>query len=120
VVSKKARVREEVVIQKDATTRKETIRDTVRRTDVDVQQKSGAKISDDYTVDFERDFKTRYASEKGATYKTYAPAYEYGYRIAGDQRYRGKSWNDVEDTLKTDYLRNNPTSKWDQVKGAVR
>jgi uncharacterized protein (TIGR02271 family) len=120
VVSKKARVREEVVIQKDATSRTETIRDTVRRTDVHVEQESGEKLSNDSQVDFERDFKTRYASERGATYKNYAPAYEYGYRVAGDQKYRGKTWEDVEDTLKTDYLRNNPTSKWDQVKGAVR
>ena len=120
VVSKKARVREEVVIQKDATIRKETIRDTVRRTNVEVEQEGGKNVSHEYAADFERDFKTRYASETGATYKSYAPAYEYGYRMAGDQKYRGKSWDDIQDTLKTDYLRNNPTSKWDQVKGAVR
>jgi uncharacterized protein (TIGR02271 family) len=120
VVSKKARVREEVVIKKDATTRKKTIRDKVRRTDVEVEQKSGEKVSDDYTADFKRDFKSRYASEIGAAYKSYAPAYEYGYRMAGDKKYRGKSWDDIQDTLRTDYLRNNPTSKWDQVQGAVR
>ncbi|MEJ7708350.1 MAG: YsnF/AvaK domain-containing protein [Pyrinomonadaceae bacterium] len=38
VVSKQARVVEEVVVGKDVTQREETVRDTVRRTDVDVEQ----------------------------------------------------------------------------------
>lgn len=38
VVSKQARVVEEVVVGKDATERDETVRDTVRRTDVEVEQ----------------------------------------------------------------------------------
>ena len=38
VVSKQARVVEEVVVGKEATERTETVRDTVRRTDVDVEQ----------------------------------------------------------------------------------
>jgi len=118
VVSKEARVREEVVIGKEADTRTETIRDTVRRTDVNVEQvNSGTR---EYDTDFERDFRTQYASTPGARYENYAPAYQYGYTSAGDARYRGKNWSDVEDTLRTDYLRNNPNSKWDQVKGAVR
>jgi uncharacterized protein (TIGR02271 family) len=38
VVSKEARVKEEVVIGKEATERTETIRDTVKRTDVDIEK----------------------------------------------------------------------------------
>jgi len=38
VVAKQARVVEEVVVNKEATQHTETIRDTVRRTDVDVQE----------------------------------------------------------------------------------
>lgn len=38
VVSKQARVVEEVVVGKDVTEREQTVRDTVRRTDVDVEQ----------------------------------------------------------------------------------
>jgi len=38
VVSKQARVVGEVVVSKDTTERQETVRDTVRRTDVDVEQ----------------------------------------------------------------------------------
>ena len=38
VVRKKARVREEVVVGKETTQRTETIRDTVRRTEVEVER----------------------------------------------------------------------------------
>lgn len=41
VVSKEARVVEEVVVHKEAQERTETVRDTVRRTDVDVEQVPG-------------------------------------------------------------------------------
>ena len=41
VVQKEARVVEEVVVNKDVRERQETIEDTVRRTDVDVQEASG-------------------------------------------------------------------------------
>lgn len=43
VVSKQAKVVEEIVVKKDAETRQETIRDTVKRTDVDVKQLDGEK-----------------------------------------------------------------------------
>jgi uncharacterized protein (TIGR02271 family) len=47
VVSKQARVVEEVVVGKEATERTETVRDTVRRTDVDVQQVNDDARRDD-------------------------------------------------------------------------
>ena len=49
VVQKDARVVEEVVINKDVQQRTETVEDTVRRTDVDVQQMSGDTRSTGYT-----------------------------------------------------------------------
>ena len=41
VVSKEARVREEVVVRKEAEERTETVRDTVRRTEVEIQDEKG-------------------------------------------------------------------------------
>ena len=43
VISKQARVREEVVIRKDATEHSETIRDTVRREDVEITRDDGER-----------------------------------------------------------------------------
>ena len=42
VVSKTAQVREEVVVRKEATERTETIRDTVRREDVEITKEPGS------------------------------------------------------------------------------
>jgi uncharacterized protein (TIGR02271 family) len=41
VVSKEARIREEVVVRKEAEERTETVRDTVRRTEVEIQDEKG-------------------------------------------------------------------------------
>jgi uncharacterized protein (TIGR02271 family) len=45
VVSKETRVIEEVVIGKEITERTETVRDTVRRTDVEVDQVNNADVN---------------------------------------------------------------------------
>jgi uncharacterized protein (TIGR02271 family) len=136
VVNKRARVVEEVVVGKEARTRTETVRDTVRKQEVDVEQLgttgrtgtsgrmndtryAGASGSENYDDDFRSDYTTNLA-QYGGSYSDYEPAYQYGYRMANDNRYRGRNFEDVEDTLKTDYLRNNPNSTWDRMRGAVR
>jgi hypothetical protein len=101
---------------KKTTHRTERVRDNVRRTQVDVEQLNQGT---DYSADFRRDWQNRYETS-GEAYETYQPAYEYGYRSASAPRYRGKNWSDVEETLRTDYMRNNPNSSWDRMKGAVR
>jgi uncharacterized protein (TIGR02271 family) len=45
VISKTAQVREEVVVRKDATERTETVRDTVRREDVEITKEPGVERS---------------------------------------------------------------------------
>lgn len=127
VFTKAARVVEEVVVGKDVNERTETIRDTVRRTQVDVEPIAGQNARStttdvnraDYDSDFRRDYETRY-SNSGEPYENYAPAYQFGSRYASDPDYRGKSFEDSEERLKTEYLRNNPNSAWDRAKGAVR
>jgi uncharacterized protein (TIGR02271 family) len=51
VVSKEARVVEEVVVRKEAEQRTETISDTVRRTEVDVEDERGTGVSGTGTTD---------------------------------------------------------------------
>jgi len=57
VVSKEARVREELVINKDVSSRTKTISDTVRRTEVDVEDERGTVVSrsNDLDEDIDRD-----------------------------------------------------------------
>jgi uncharacterized protein (TIGR02271 family) len=51
VVSKEARVVEEVVVRKEADQRTETISDTVRKTEVDVEDERGTRVSGTGTSD---------------------------------------------------------------------
>jgi uncharacterized protein (TIGR02271 family) len=120
VVSKQARVVEEVRISKDATERRETVRDTVRRTEVNVEnagQETTATAN--YDDEFRRDFQTRYAST-GGNYEDYAPAYQYGFQAASDTRYQGRNWDEVESDVRSDYGRRYPNSAWDRVKDSIR
>jgi hypothetical protein len=73
-----------------------------------------------YDDEFRRDFETRFGKQKDTKYETYGPAYQYGYRMASDERYREKRWDEVESTLRADYERTNAGSKWEQFKDAVR
>jgi uncharacterized protein (TIGR02271 family) len=124
VVTKQARVVEEVRVGKEATERSETVRDTVRRTEVNVENLKEANTgragyTDDFDIDFRRNFDTNYAST-GATYDTYAPAYRYGYEMANDPRYRGKDFSAVESDLRSDYGQRYPNSTWERMKDSIR
>jgi uncharacterized protein (TIGR02271 family) len=72
----------------------------------------------DLSTDYRKNFETTYGSDRD--FDSMRPAYEYGSRYANDSRYKGKSWNDVERDLRTDYERQYPNSTWDEVKNAVR
>jgi uncharacterized protein (TIGR02271 family) len=126
VISKTRRVVEEVIVGKESNERTETIRDNIRKTDVKVeplqsetQQTQTSSIPTECSLDFQNNFRTQYGST-GAAYPEYRGSYEYGYRMAGDPRYKGKKFEDIEQTLRTDYMRQNPNSSWDRMKGAIR
>ena len=124
VFSKTARVVEEVVVGKDVSERTETVRDTVRHTQVDIEPITGQTAGStgtagDWDSDFRSNYQTQYVTT-GDPYEYYAPAYEFGSRYGNDPEYSGRSFEDAEERLRTDYLRNNPNSAWDRVRGAVR
>jgi uncharacterized protein (TIGR02271 family) len=132
VVAKQARVVEEVRVGKEVSQRSETVRDTVRRTEVDVEPITGTTGTatsgtgatttgtayDD--TDFRNDFQTRYGSTPGASYDTYSPAYRYGYEAASDPRYKGKDFSEIESDLRSDYGRRYPNSTWEKMKDSIR
>ncbi len=121
VVEKRARVVEEVVIKKDSTDRTETVRDTVRKTQVDVEQTGGTAKSGKTSFDaspFRTDYQTKYANS-GKTFEQYQPAYQYGYTLANDARYTGRNWNDIEADARTSWTQNNKGSAWEDFKDAV-
>jgi hypothetical protein len=123
VVAKQARVVEEVIVGKEATQRTETVQDTVRHTEVDVEQLprmgAGGRSYDTYANDFRTDWQNSYGS-LGGRYEDYEPSYRYGYELAGNPQYRGKSWNAVESDIQRDWTSRYPQNAWDRFKNSIR
>lgn len=122
VVNKQARVVEEVVVGKEVDQRTETVRETVKRTDVDVEQMpAGARTQatsfESFDTDFRSNFTTTYGT-RGQTYERYVPAYRYGYTLATDERYRGRDWAAIEADARRSW--NTSQGPWEDFKDAVR
>jgi len=121
VVQKQARVIEEVVIGKQANERTETVRDTVRRTEVQVEnmgqgQQSNTSNFDMYNKDFQTHWKTNFG-DRGYTYEQYSPAYRYGYSLGSDKTYT--DWNKSESQIRQNWEQKNPGT-WEDFKDAIR
>jgi hypothetical protein len=86
--------------------RTETVRDTVRRTEVEVDP-VGAEATREargfatYETDFRHHYTTA-AGGRGQDYEHWAPAYRYGYTLAGDPRYAGRDWPAIEADARRD------------------
>ncbi|HEY8608661.1 MAG TPA: YsnF/AvaK domain-containing protein [Noviherbaspirillum sp.] len=129
VVSKTARVVEEVVVGKEVTQETANINDTVRRTDVEVEQlgASGAgrnrDFSDTMAVSDDSDYRTHWQNAYGTTggrYEDYDAAYRHGSTMAGSERFQNYRWEDAEPEMRRSWESSHPESTWDKVKDAVR
>jgi len=59
----------------------------------------------------------------GTSYDELAPAYRYGTEMRSSTKYRDRSWDDVENDLRTDWdtrYGTNGASTWEKMKAAVR
>jgi len=119
---------EEVIVQKDVEQRTETIRDTVRRSDVKVEplgshpgQHAGERRSELLSFeqcdpDYRTNFKTAFPGGD-YTYDQVRPAYHYGHDWAsqgGD-----KDWNGIEREARTHWEAKNPGT-WERFKDSIR
>lgn len=94
VVAKQARVVEEVALSKQVESHTETVRDTVRETDVEVERVE--------------------ADER------YRPAYDLADELSSNAAYRGREWTQVEPEARRSFETRHPGSKWDEVKDVVK
>jgi len=114
VVAKKAKVVEEVVVKKQGSTKAQTVKDTVRRTDVDVVEADAGH--DAHDADFRTHHKAHYA-KSGATYDEYAPAYRFGSEFAGSNPQHGE-WAAVEPSARKAWEKQHKGT-WEEFKDAV-
>jgi len=116
VVAKQARVIEEVVIRKEASDRTQTVRDTVKRTDVEVKEIDAPAFES-----LEKDYQTYHGESQarsGYSYEQSTPAYKYGYSLGRDSRY-ATDWTTTEPEARTMWEERNPGT-WEEFKDAVR
>ena len=123
VIEKSARVVEEVVIGKDVSQRQEQISETLRHTEVEIEQLGAGSLDDD--AYYRSHFDSNYASS-GSAYDDYAPAYSYGSNMAQDAKYHGRAWDDVESDMQSGWETRTKGSTggggstWAKMKAAVR
>jgi len=120
VVAKTARVVEEVVVSKDVTQTTAKVDDTVRRTDVEVEQLGASDIP---ATEDDNDFRTHWKNaygQSGGRYEDYDAAYRYGSMAAGTERYKNYRWEDAEPSMRSEWESSHPESTWEKVKDAVR
>ncbi len=123
VVKKKARVVEEVVVSKEGSDKTETVRDTVRKTDVDVQKVATTPTVthessfETFRPTFEKHHKSHYA-KAGATFDQYSPAYEFGHTLAGDAQHRTAEWTTVEPQARKSWEAKHKGT-WEEFKDAI-
>jgi uncharacterized protein (TIGR02271 family) len=119
VVSKQARVKEEITVGREAKERTERIRDTARRTDVDIQAGGRRGVRDEGFLepddqDFQKHFQSYY-SQRGEDYQGFRSAYLYG---ANKAQYSDKDWSDIEDDLHRDWDKEHPGT-WGKYREAI-
>ena len=125
VVEKRAHVVEEVDIDKDVREEPETVRDTVRKTDVEVEdlEPEGVSMSHEGWGDYDQEFRNHFTetySSTGNTYDEFRPYYEYGYNLADEGRFRNRNWSDIEMEARRDWERRYPGRRWNDYSEAIR
>lgn len=120
VVAKEARVVEEVRVGKTVETRTEDISDSVRRTEVEVENLRGDSAARDVDTEAWRaHWQSNYAGA-GGTWDEYEPAYRYGNSLRSDSRYSGRDWAAIEPEARRDWESQHTGSAWERFKAAVR
>jgi uncharacterized protein (TIGR02271 family) len=123
VARKQARVVEEVVVSKDVEEHTEAVRDTVRRTEVEVESIGAehareARGFDAYDADFRGHYTTSLAG-RGHPYERWSPGYRYGYELASDRRYAGRDWTALEPDARQGWEAQQKGT-WEEFKDTVR
>jgi len=119
VVQKQARVVEEVVVRKDVENESKKVKDTVRRTDVEVDRSGTNMAMDEYRTNWRNHYQKNFANS-GWKYEQYEPAYQYGYDLFNDKRYSNYDWARLEPEARKTWETRYPESAWDKAKLAVR
>jgi hypothetical protein len=74
---------------------------------------------DTFNQDFRSDWQRSYGSS-GYDYQRYQPAYQYGYNLATDAKYRSQNWSDIEPDARRDWEMRHPNDAWEDFRHAIQ
>jgi uncharacterized protein (TIGR02271 family) len=117
-VGKTARVIEEVSLGKEVAQKVQTIKDTLRRQDVQVEEIRAARPFADYDADF-RSFYNQNLTKSGVTYDALTPALKFGHGLATREPFRSAPWSAVEADARRIWEEKNPGT-WDKNLAVIK
>jgi len=117
-VAKTARVVEEVSLGKEVVDKIETIKETLRRQDVEIEEIPAARSFQEYEGDF-RSFYDKNLTNSGVTYDGLKPAFNYGYALATREPFRSSPWSAVEADSRKIWEAKNPGT-WEQNAAVIK
>lgn len=120
VARKEAVVTGEVVIDKERTTERQDVTDTVRKTHVEVDKDFQRARSD-----FEQHFASANQAGGNRTFEHAEPNYRRGFEAGHDERYYNRRFEDVEPELRSEYERTSTRTSstadpWERLRQEVR
>ena len=91
----------------------------------DMRATNEMRYTETYRPEFDREYEVyrshynTYLADSGYPYDYYVPAYQYGYNLANNANYQGRTWDLVEMDAQRDWEREHPGT-WDRFKAAIR
>lgn len=123
IVEKETRVTEEVVVGKDVDERTERVSETLRSTEINVENLY-AKSEDqtDRYNQYESEFRRHYDQNLAGgseSFDEHSHGYRYGMTLADHEPYRSRTWESVEPEAERGWEAHNKGT-WDRFKDSVR
>ena len=117
VVEKQAYVTGEVVVDKERTTERQTISDTVRKERVHVDEHY-----DSARAGFQEHYARGRGASGGAAFEEAEPNYRMGFDAVHDERYRDRDFDAVEPDLRRDWeaRRTGSSDRWEDLREEIR
>jgi stress response protein YsnF len=118
VVTKTAKIVGEVVVTKEIAEKMHKVRDKVRRVDVEVEEIRGDGLPNGRVKEFHGYYDHDLAWTR-RPFEEFVPAFTFGLELAGDDRFRSKNWNEIEQGARK-YWDENHQGTWEIYHAAIR
>jgi len=120
-VEKMPVVYEEIDIGTRQVTETRQVHDTVRREEARIERQGNVPVQgwDEAMPRYRQQWQQRYGTT-GGKWEEAEPAYRYAHDLRRRPEYSGRSWNEVESHVRTDWEQRNPNSPWEPARDRIR